>query len=254
MATTEQILAKNGIVENAGALIQAASKVGVPLWIAAAFTEQESGGRNIYGNDAGGTLAGRGYVTQQNYTREFLPAVRGGRVSNGVGPLQITYPGYFKAGQPGVENLWKPLENMIFGLQLIKGYLGGSTSDDAIVRAGRHYNGALPYGYQVLNKAKKWRSLLGSATPSTGSQAPVATSTVLQRGSTGPRVKALQEALLKFFPGYAGPIRTAGGADGIYGASTEAVVKEFQRRSGLTADGIAGPATFSALARMGVRV
>jgi peptidoglycan hydrolase-like protein with peptidoglycan-binding domain len=35
--------------------------------------------------------------------------------------------------------------------------------------------------------------------------------------------------------------------DGAFGPATEAVVREFQRRSGLLVDGIAGPRTLTAL-------
>lgn len=58
--------------------------------------------------------------------------------------------------------------------------------------------------------------------------------TTLRRGSTGPQVVKLQEALgLK--------------ADGNFGPGTEEAVRRYQRAKGLTADGIAGPATQRAL-------
>lgn len=77
----------------------------------------------------------------------------------------------------------------------------------------------------------------GGKTPA-GSPAKAA----LKRGSKGPEVKALQEALEKL--GYS---VGACGVDGDFGRDTEAAVKRFQRDHGLAADGAAGEKTFAAL-------
>lgn len=55
-------------------------------------------------------------------------------------------------------------------------------------------------------------------------------------------------------PAYADPITATGGAHGVFGPGTEQVVREFQRRSDLTADGIVVPATRAALATHGVQL
>ncbi|MDO5396628.1 MAG: spore cortex-lytic enzyme [bacterium] len=55
-------------------------------------------------------------------------------------------------------------------------------------------------------------------------------------GSRGSEVTNIQTRLKSW--GY-----YSGSVDGIYGSQTVAAVKQFQRRHGLTADGIAGPAT-----------
>ena len=62
----------------------------------------------------------------------------------------------------------------------------------------------------------------------------------LKLGATGPEVKKLQKILkaLGFNPGR---------IDGAYGPATKAAVREFQRNSGLSADGIAGRQTLAAL-------
>src|SRR4051795_2982964 len=76
-----------------------------------------------------------------------------------------------------------------------------------------------------------------SAGSSSGSSAKK--SQTLQLGSRGDAVKQLQRVL------GVSPV------SGYYGSETKAAVKRFQKRRGLTADGIAGPATLRAL---GIRV
>jgi len=70
----------------------------------------------------------------------------------------------------------------------------------------------------------------------------------LEVGSTGQPVSQLQAGLNRVFPGY-----STLDVDGVFGEETGAVVKEFQRRtSGLTVDGIVGPATKLALSKHGI--
>jgi putative chitinase len=64
--------------------------------------------------------------------------------------------------------------------------------------------------------------------------AAAARTTILRRGSRGAEVKKMQEALKV-------------GADGVFGPGTERALKAWQRTNGLTADGIAGPATLGRL-------
>ncbi|MBQ8165009.1 MAG: spore cortex-lytic enzyme [Clostridia bacterium] len=61
-----------------------------------------------------------------------------------------------------------------------------------------------------------------------------------KRGSYGSEVRQIQTKL-KNWGYYNGDI------DGIYGSRTESAVKSFQRKNGLTVDGIAGPATLAAM-------
>ena len=58
----------------------------------------------------------------------------------------------------------------------------------------------------------------------------------LKRGSSGDKVTQLQQKLKNW--GY-----YSGSVDGIFGSATEAAVKKFQKKKGLTADGIVGKAT-----------
>lgn len=66
-------------------------------------------------------------------------------------------------------------------------------------------------------------------------------SQVLSRlGSRGEEVRKIQQKLKNW--GY-----YSGGVDGIYGTKTQNAVKSFQRKNGLTADGIAGKDTLNAM-------
>ena len=66
--------------------------------------------------------------------------------------------------------------------------------------------------------------------------------TVLKRGSVGPQVKELQEAL--------DAIGSEVDDDGIYGPKTEAAVRALQAAAGLSVDGIAGPDTIAKLTEL----
>ena len=90
---------------------------------------------------------------------------------------------------------------------------------------------ALFAGYTAVN----WQSQ-----PEAYPAAEVVETAVLRQGSTGGEVKEVQRRL-KMWGYYSGEV------DGIYGSKTVEAVKYFQRKNGLTADGIAGKATFAAL-------
>lgn len=69
---------------------------------------------------------------------------------------------------------------------------------------------------------------------------PYVQTAVLRQGATGGEVKELQRRLKQW--GY-----YSGAVDGIYGKGTVEAVKLFQKKNGLTVDGIAGKSTFAAL-------
>ncbi len=78
-----------------------------------------------------------------------------------------------------------------------------------------------------------------AASASQASQSPIRT---LRPGDRGPEVRAMQEALSAL--GY--PLV----ADGSYGSLTQNAVLSFQKKQGLTADGLAGAKTLSELSRL----
>lgn len=77
-------------------------------------------------------------------------------------------------------------------------------------------------------------------TPTPTPRALPAPATTLKPGDHGVQVKRLQRALARL--GY-----KPGAVDGDYGAATETALKAFQRASKLTADGVLGPKTLTAL-------
>lgn len=87
--------------------------------------------------------------------------------------------------------------------------------------------------------------------PKPPAKKPVVQVRVLRRGTKGADVKRLQSEFNRVFPGYPGPKLVV---DGDFGPTTEKHVREFQRRAGLTDDGVVGPKTRARLKSMGVRL
>ena len=94
----------------------------------------------------------------------------------------------------------------------------------------------------VTTTATLTTTLTTSTTPSTTTSSTPTTlpeGVVLRRGAKGAEVRQVQEALVAL--GYSTTI------DGKFGPATAEAVKSFQASSGLTDDGVVGPATLSAL-------
>jgi len=113
------------------------------------------------------------------------------------------------------------------------------------------YNGTNPHTTHMhlsvraapsCDSTDRWRlPMLGSWTKPTA-RPPVGRPTI-RLGSVGPAVHDLQARLKTSFPLYAGHLVT----DGVFGQKTKAAVQEFQRRSGLPANGIVGDTTWRKL-------
>lgn len=253
MARAVSILISNGI-KNAHALEAASAATGLPLHIAAAFVAKESRGANVYGNDTGGVFATPGApdmpVTRTNYAEFYRRVVDLGQRSNGVGPMQITYRGYHPRAKAQGIALWEPFENMVFGFRILMSSLGGDYSKSRIEHAGTVYNvgningGITAYGRGAYVQSEVWRGRFAEATTSRPRQ--------LKVGSTGAAVRDLQNGLLFRFPSYAGPIKDSGGANGVFGRGTEAVVKEFQRRTSTPITGVVDAWTRGQLTTFGI--
>lgn len=164
--TPKRIATAAKTLENAEAAAVACRKVGLPYFAACALLEQESGGRNVYGHDKGGVFDGLGQieVTDVNFML-FLTKVFAGQTSNGVGPCQITYRGYFPQMLERGLNPATPLDNMTFGFELLAANYGRLGSWE---KAGAAYNGgprpnaaALAYGRSLAAKVAAWKTRLG---------------------------------------------------------------------------------------------
>lgn len=118
---------------------------------------------------------------------------------------------------------------------------GNPKKHDMVSYCKTRYNsrtGNTPLGRKLLIRVRRFIRDDGTQTPAPD------TDRTLKRGDKGDDVKAMQQALMKAgwsFPKY--------GADGDFGAETEANVRGFQRTEGLEVTGIYDAATRAALMR-----
>ena len=167
--TNEQIskVAQTGI-QNVVHIAAACNKTGCPFYLAVAMIERESRGRNVYGHDSGGALSGFDKTVNQGNFEVFEWLVFDQKhTSNGVGPAQLTWPGFFTdMGKQGLKP-WVPADNILYGVRLLYGYYKQARKTkgvrDSIVAAGKDYNGAQSYGEGLLQQALKWKDTLGGA-------------------------------------------------------------------------------------------
>ena len=134
---------------------------------------------------------------------------------------------------------------------------GGANSHMACTLEGLAIESSGSYGQRVGGPARgynhplfhDWFYLPGPIVgvgaplpPPPDAHAPGAIYLGINHENVGPRVLALQQVLNRDYPAY-----SELDEDGEFGPLTEAVVMEFQRRSALTPDGVAGPAVLAAL-------
>ncbi len=147
-------------LKNVKAAVAAAEETGIPFWAACALLQKESGGRNVYGHDSGGTFSHDEHasVTAANFFQFLVKvAFQGGR-SNGVGPCQITYAGnqggYFREMADEGLRPWVPRDNMVKGFRII---LAHKKAKGTWRAAGTAYNGRDTYGADFVAKCNEWR-------------------------------------------------------------------------------------------------
>jgi hypothetical protein len=110
----------------------------------------------------------------------------------------------------------------------------------AILAAFGVFSGAKTTAPPVTPPVKHVTVTVQNTTPANTNTTPQFGTQTLQNGSTGPEVKALQQALISL--GF-----LSGTADGAYGQQTQVAVEKFQAAKRLAQDGVAGPATLAEL-------
>lgn len=128
------------------AVLAAADSVGCPWWAALACLWMETGeyGANIFGHDAGGAYCGGGEVTEEKF-RDFYAQISAGATSNGVGPLQVTYPGYF-LNDPD-RAWWDPQASSEVACGILRDLIAAEGDDyESLRRVGSRFNSGSAYG------------------------------------------------------------------------------------------------------------
>lgn len=143
-----------------------------------------------------------------------------------------------KSGMRGsaVRELQAKLNELGYSEMAVDGIYGKATA--AAVSLFQANN-----GLKVDGKAgpKTLKKLLGKSDVNNDPQTDDPTDgSVLRQGATGPAVRELQVRLRKL--GY-----MTDAADSVYGKSTTAAVRSFQKLNGLSVDGVAGPNTQAVL-------
>lgn len=137
-------------------IIQQARKSGIPISLAFALIEQESGFKNVFGHDPT-IYQGAGKVTKKKYLE--YKAQRGHTHMQGVGPAQLTWWQYQdEADKRG--GAWVPKHNISFAFDHLASLINSKGFKQGIAA----YNGSGPaaeqYASSVLAKQKKWHEIL----------------------------------------------------------------------------------------------
>lgn len=156
-ASKEIQVAKDFGIQNVEVAAVVAAEVGLPFAQAMTLLQMESNGRNIYGSDKGGMLAGFGTVNAENFLAFEYMVVKKLHASNGVGPCQITYRGFFPQARNQGLDLSVPHDNMLFGFALlVKLHKSKKTWEGAFTA----YNGKASYGKTATRRLKEWTARL----------------------------------------------------------------------------------------------
>lgn len=148
---------KHGAKFSLRIVLEARRSENVPVSLAFALVEQETGFRNVFGHDGGSILHGQ--TVTRSRVQQLLRHIAAGGASNGVGPTQLTWPPFIRRAERlgGAHNTRHTIR---VGVEIL---------DDLIEAHGRtlgirKYNGtgraAERYAREVLDKMDDWHRRL----------------------------------------------------------------------------------------------
>lgn len=153
-AQLEKSMKQGGIVDPA-ATLSAAREVMLALPYACALLEQESsGGHNVFGHDNVRNPIKGGDVTKNRYA-EYKRFRDVGLGANGVGPTQLTWPGYQDRAD-ALGGCWNYGVNLRVGFSILRAHIRQSGA----YRGFWNYNGSEAYAKQVMPRVAKWQAIL----------------------------------------------------------------------------------------------
>lgn len=148
-------------------LAEEADAAGLPLALACALVEQESGGRNIFGCDHG-DVGDRPPYCRQPCTEARVDALRASPHMNGVGLTQLTWWTFVEEAE-SMGGAHLPKFQCRVGFRLLKGYLDRYPYLEALgaYNAGEANRRSVlgTYAAQVAEKREAWDRRLGDAGP-----------------------------------------------------------------------------------------
>jgi cell wall-associated NlpC family hydrolase len=182
--TDAQIIAamRENDIADPKATLREAREAGIPIAVACALLEQESGGgKNVFGHDPVQNPVKGGEVTKDRYL-QYKRYRDAGWGMQGVGPCQLTWYA-FQDRADALGGCWDPTINMQVGFSVVRSHIR-----ERGLRAGlARYNGggaaAQTYAEQVLRRVTRWQNVLGAATaPRTNGSTPARTTAVKPTG------------------------------------------------------------------------
>lgn len=137
-------------------LLDACNKTGLPVSYGLALIEKESGFRNVFGHDPTTSIPESWKGSKVTWVKyRYYKLRRGSRGAQGVGPAQLTYPGYQdQADRHG--GCHKPYPNMLVAFSALK----ANTDRLGKEKGAAAYNGSGPaavtYGQDFVRKQTAW--------------------------------------------------------------------------------------------------